>query len=64
MERNIKDMEKELEFCNTVMHDIEHKLEDAYLEENTKEIKRCEDALKTLDKEFFTLKHEMNHMVH
>lgn len=58
------ELERELEFCNEVMHDMEHKLEDAYMEENTKEIKRCQEALKTLDKEFFKIKYEMNHQVH
>ncbi len=64
MMKDIKELEKDLEFCNEVMHDIEHKLEDAYMEENVKEIKRCQEALKTLDKEFFKIKYEMNHQVH
>ncbi len=40
MTKNLKELEKDLEFCNEVMHDMEHKLEDAYIEENSKEVKR------------------------
>lgn len=56
---NGKHLVKDLKLCQTVMHDIENKLEDAYLDENVIEMKRCEEALKTLDKEYFQLKTEL-----
>lgn len=57
-----KEVLKDLSNCGTIIHDIEHKLEDAYLDENGIEIKRCEDALKTLDEEYLKLKNEMKQL--
>lgn len=54
------EIEKDLAYCEAVMRDIEHKLEDAYLNEDLMAIRRCEDALRTLENEFFVLKHETN----
>ncbi len=58
-ETNGKHLLKDLKLCQNVIHDIEAKLEDAYLGENVIEMKRCEEALKTLDKEYFELKHQL-----
>ena len=55
-----KQVEEDLKYCEKVMIDIENKLEDAYLNEDLIAIRRCEDALRTLDNEFFILKHEMH----
>ena len=46
------------------MHDIEQKLETAYVEEDLISIRRCESALSTLDEEFFELKKEMKEFKH
>jgi len=55
-----KEVEQDLKYCEKVMIDIENKLEDAYMNEDLTAIRRCEDALRTLDNEFFILKHEMH----
>lgn len=64
MERNKleKSLEKDMKTCTTLIHDMEIKLEDAYLDENFVESKRCEEALKTLDEEYFQLKDQLNSM--
>ena len=59
MER-VKDIEKNLvkdmKLCSNVMHEMEDKLEHAYLDEDVIEMKRCESALETLDNEYFQIK--------
>lgn len=50
------ELELELKRCHEVMDDIEHKLENAYSEENPQEIKRCTKALETIEKEYFDIK--------
>lgn len=54
-----KELEKDMRYCETVMRDIEEKLEVAYLNEDLNSIKRCEDALRTLENEFFIIKKEI-----
>lgn len=54
------ELELELKRCHEVMDDIEHKLENAYSEENPKEIKRCTKALETLEKEFFDIRSKVD----
>lgn len=54
-----KELEKDMKYCETVMRDIEEKLEEAYLNEDLTAIKRCEDALRTLENEFFIIKKEI-----
>lgn len=62
MERQLngKNLVKDMKLCQTVIHDIENKLENAYVDEDIIEMKRCEEALKTLDKEYFELKKELS----
>lgn len=59
-----KEIERDLKYCEEVMHDIEHKLETAYVEEDLIAIRRCEAALNTLDEEFFELRKEMEEYKH
>lgn len=61
-ERNQVDVELENEMrrCHDIIDDIEHKLEDAYAEENPREIKRCMDALETLNEESLNLRREFD----
>lgn len=58
------ELKKDLDYCEMVMHDIENKLEEAYMSEDLIAIRKCEDALRTLDNEFFILKHEINELHH
>ena len=63
MER-VKDIEKNLvkdmKLCSNVMHEMEDKLEHAYLDEDVIEMKRCESALETLDNEYFQIKEKFS----
>ena len=59
-----KEVERDFQYCEDIMHDIEKKLETAYVEEDLISIRRCESALSTLDEEFFELKKEMKEFKH
>lgn len=54
------ELEDEIKRCHEIIDDIEHKLEDAYSEENPKEIRRCMDALETLNEESRNLKRRLD----
>ena len=57
-----KSLEKDMKVCSRIIHDMEDKLEHAYLDENIVEMKRCENALETLDNEYFQLKKKLTEM--
>jgi len=59
-----KEIERDIKYCENIMHDIEEKLEVAYVKEDLDSIRRCQAALNTLDEEFFELKKEMEGFKH